>query len=128
MRKISDLKNRCKFGAEYPNAIYISIHMNSYKSANCSGLQVYYSDNNPSSYALAARIQQNVKEKLQTENNRQIKVGKNMYLLENLSNPAIPIECGFLTNPDECEKLSEKEYQKQLSFAIFCGIIDYTNN
>lgn len=128
MRKISDLKNRCKIGAEYPNAIYISIHMNSYKSANCTGLQVYYSQNNNSSMALATCIQQNVKSKLQPDNNRQIKVGKGIYLLENLSNPAILVECGFLTNPEECEKLSKKEYQKQLSFAIFCGIIDYTNN
>ena len=44
---------------------------------------------------------------------------------ENLENPALLIECGFLTNPDECEKLSEKEYQKQLSFLICCGIIEY---
>ena len=128
MRKISDLKNRCKIGAEYQNAIYISIHMNSFKRADCAGLQVYYSKNNDSSSVLATCIQQNVKSKLQPENSRQTKVGKGIYLLENLSNPAILIECGFLTNPEECEKLSKKEYQKQLSFAIFCGIIDYTNN
>ena len=48
-----------------------------------------------------------------------------MYVLENVENTAILIECGFLTNPDECEKLEEKEYQKSLSFSIFCGIIDY---
>ena len=125
IRKISDLKNRCKYGAEYPNAIYISIHMNSYKSAKCSGLQVYYSLDNDSSYSLASSIQRSVKNRLQTDNNRQVKEGKGMYLLENLSNPAVLIECGFLTNPEECEKLAEKEYQKQLSFAIFCGIIDY---
>ena len=35
------------------------------------------------------------------------------------------IECGFLTNREECLKLSEKEYQKQLSLAIVCGIIEY---
>ena len=125
IRKISDLKNRCKFGAEYPNAIYISVHMNSYRSADCSGLQVYYSENNGDSYTLASSIQRNVKSRVQNSNNRKVKPGKDMYLLENLSNPAILIECGFLTNPDECEKLSEKEYQKELSFSIFCGIIEY---
>ena len=125
MRKISDLKNRCKIGAENKNAIFISIHMNSYKSSGCTGLQTYYSENNDSSYSLASSIQRNVKSKLQQNNNRQVKPGKDMYILENLSNPAILIECGFLTNPEECEKLSEKEYQKELSFAIFCGIIEY---
>ena len=125
IRKISDLKNRCKYGAEYPNALYISLHMNSYKSSKCSGLQVYYSENNEASYSLASSIQNNVKSKLQYENNRQIKAGKNMFILENLSNPAVLIECGFLSNPIECENLSKKEYQKELSFAIICGIIEY---
>ena len=125
LRKISDLKNRCKIGAEYSNAIYVSVHMNSYQSDDCKGLQVYYSEKNPNSYSLASAVQANVKSKLQQENNRQIKQGKNIYLLENLSNPAILIECGFITNKDECEKLSEKEYQKELSFAIVCGIIEY---
>ena len=46
-----------------------------------------------------------------------------MYLLENISNPAVLIECGFMTNEEELKKLSEKEYQKQLSFSIVCGII-----
>ena len=101
--------------------------MNSYKNSKYSGLQVYYSENNDSSYALASSIQQGVKSALQNDNNRQIKPGKDMYILENLENPAVLIECGFLTNPLECEKLTEKEYQKELSFAIFCGIIEYIN-
>ena len=126
IRKINDLKNRCKIGAEYPSAIYISIHMNSYKSPECTGLQVYYSENNQSSNKLASCIQNSVKEKLQSENKRQIKNGKGMYILENLNNTAVLIECGFLTNLKECEKLSQKEYQKELSFAILCGIIEYT--
>ena len=32
-----------------------------------------------------------------------------------------------IANPEECKKLSEKEYQKQLCFAIVCGIIEYGN-
>jgi N-acetylmuramoyl-L-alanine amidase len=127
MRKISDLKNRCKIGAEYKNSIYISIHMNSYKSSSCNGLQVYFSENNASSQNLASKIQSSVKEDLQPQNNRNIKYGKGIYLLENLTNPAVLIECGFLTNPTECENLSKKEYQKELSSAIFCGIIEYIN-
>jgi N-acetylmuramoyl-L-alanine amidase len=51
-----------------------------------------------------------------------------MYLLENSTNDAVLIECGFLSNPAECEKLLEKEYQKELCFAILCGIINYDKN
>ncbi|MBQ8690099.1 MAG: N-acetylmuramoyl-L-alanine amidase [Clostridia bacterium] len=128
IRKFSDLKNRCKIGAEYEDSIFVSIHMNSYTNPKYSGLHTYYSENSDSSYNLAAAIQSSVKDTLQPENNRVIKPGKNMYLLENLENTAVLIECGFLSNPDECQKLSEKEYQKQLSFAIFCGIINYIDS
>jgi len=124
-RKISDLKNRCKIAAEYPEAIFVSIHMNSFQNSKYSGLQVYYSENNENSKILASRIQSSVKNELQNSNNRKIKTGNGMYVLENINNSGVLIECGFLTNAEECKKLSEKEYQKQLSLAIVCGIIEY---
>jgi len=49
-------------------------------------------------------------------------------VLENIPNDAVLIECGFLTNAEECKNLSEKEYQKQLSFSIVCGIIEYVKS
>jgi N-acetylmuramoyl-L-alanine amidase len=125
LRKISDLKNRAAVAAEYPHAIFISIHTNSYGDARYKGLQVYYSANTPSSRTLADRIQKSVREALQTDNDRTIKQGDKLYLLKNIENPAVIIECGFMSNTEECKKLSEKEYQKQLSFSIVCGIIEY---
>lgn len=128
IRKISDLKNRCKVAARYPNSIFVSIHMNSFASSKYSGLQVYYSEANTESKIIAGRIQDKVRESIQPSNNRVTKKGENIYLLEHVNNPAVLIECGFLTNPEECEKLSLKEYQKSLSFAIVCGIIEYVEN
>lgn len=127
MRKISDLKNRCKITAEYENCIMISIHMNSYGASKYSGLQVYYADQNEGSEALASKIQAAVRNDVQPSNHRQIKNGSALYLLENASGTPVLIECGFLSNSEECQKLSQKEYQKQLSFAIICGIIEYIN-
>lgn len=127
MRKISDLKNRCRLSKEYDDCIFISIHMNSYGSSKYSGLQIYYADGNEESRALATKIQNTVREELQPENKRQIKNGKSLYLLDNAGGTPVIIECGFLSNQAECEKLSQKEYQKQLSFSIVCGIIEYIN-
>jgi N-acetylmuramoyl-L-alanine amidase len=128
MRKIYDLKNRIAIANEIENGLFISIHMNSYGSASASGLQVYYSQETEGSRKLASEIQKQVKESVQPENKRAIKSGENMYLLENSTNDAVLIECGFLSNPAECEKLLEKEYQKELCFAILCGIINYDKN
>lgn len=127
MRKLSDLKNRCKVTEEYPDGILVSIHMNSFGQSKYSGLQVYYTDGNDDSRLLAGIIQSTVKSELQNDNNRVIKSGKNMFLLEKSKCTSVLIECGFLTNSEECRKLSEKEYQKQLSFSIACGIIEYIN-
>ena len=127
LRKISDLKNRCKVAKNYPNALFVSIHMNTFGDSQYSGLQVYYSENNQDSQALAEAIQSNVRKEVQPSNNRKIKPGKSIYVLENVENTAVLIECGFLSNMEEAEKLSEKEYQKLLSFSIICGIIEYIN-
>ena len=125
IRKISDLKNRCKIAARYPNSVFVSIHMNSFGSSKYSGLQVYYSEKNDESRLLADSIQNKVINDLQKTNNRVTKPGKDMYILENIDNTAVLIECGFLSNKEECEKLSKKEYQKELSFSIVCAIIEY---
>ena len=125
IRKISDLKNRCKVAANYPESIFVSIHMNSFASEKYSGLQVYHKPDDEESRALASAIQERTVSDVQPDNNRKIKSGKGMYVLENVENTAVLIECGFLTNRDECEKLSEKEYQKRLSLAIVCAIIEY---
>ena len=127
MRKISDLKNRCKITAEYEDCIFVSIHMNSYGASKYSGLQVYYTEGNNESRILANKIQSTVKKDLQPENNRQIKSGNSIYILENAGGTAVLIECGFLSNEKECQKLSQKEYQKELCFSISCGIIEYIN-
>ena len=125
MKKIYDLKNRCLVSVDHPDAIFVSIHMKSFAEAKYSGLQVYYSTKNPDSAVLAEKIQSSVKKTIQPNNNRKTKLGRDLYLMENIENVAVLIECGFLSNPEECEKLSQKEYQKELSFSIVCGIIEY---
>ena len=125
IRKISDLRNRAEIARQNDNSIFVSIHMNSYSEPQYSGLQVYYSLVNPLSERLAQIVQTKVCERLQPFNNRKIKEGRSLYLMKNISSPAILIECGFLSNAEECEKISQKEYQKQLCFSFVCAIIEY---
>ena len=60
IRKISDLKNRLKIAEEYPGAIFVSIHMNSYSAERYSGFQAYFNGEDVNSRALANIIQQKV--------------------------------------------------------------------
>ena len=126
IRKISDLKNRCEFAKNYPDSIFVSIHQNSFASSKYSGLQVWYSKNDSRSKALANFIQSNVKNTLQPNNNRTIKEAtSSIFLLHNASFPAVLIECGFLSNAEECALLATSDYQKQMATVIADAIADY---
>jgi N-acetylmuramoyl-L-alanine amidase len=35
------------------------------------------------------------------------------------------VECGFLSNKAELEKLKDKDYQNKMAFSIYCGILEY---
>ncbi len=124
-RKNQDLRARKKIAEATPNAILVSIHMNAFSIEKYSGLQVYYSKNNEKSQVLAKSVQTSVAHLLQPENNRKIKAaGESIYLLNELDCPAILIECGFLSNAAESERLNTPEYRQALAFIIANSIID----
>ena len=124
IRKISDLKNRVKLFNSYGNAVVISIHMNSFSEPKYHGTQIYCADSEEARL-LATFVRYEVRREIQPDNRRPIKGSEGIYLLEHSENPTILVECGFLSNEEECAKLSEKDYQKRLSFALVCGIIKY---
>ncbi len=128
-KKVQDLATRRKIAESYENAVFVSIHMNAFPEEKYSGLQVYYSKNEPSSKALAENIQGITKELLLPENNRKCKAAdKNIYLLDRLECPAVLVECGFLSNKEECARLSEKQYQQKLALCLASSVIKYLND
>lgn len=121
--KQSDLTNRLNISNKYPDSLLVSIHMNSYKGVPCRGLQVWYSENNENSLAYAKAVQEGVKALLQEGNNRKVKAAtSSIYLLRHAENPAILIECGFISNPEECARLTNEDYQRALALAIFASL------
>ena len=127
-RKVSDLKNRLKLINSYESGIFVSIHLNKFTTSTANGAQVFYSKNNAKSSVLGQSIQNSIVELLQPENERVIKQGtKSTYLLYNAQIPSVIVECGFLSNAAELKKLKNENYQKEMSFAIFCGILNYIN-
>ena len=117
--KMTDLKNRLNIAEENPEAIFVSIHMNKFSVEKYSGLQVYFSPNNDNSLVLATSIQNKVVEILQNDNTRKVKkAGSNIFLLDRLSTTAVLIECGFLSNKNEAQRLSDSTYRAQLSLVI----------
>ena len=124
-KKVLDLAARLNIANATMPDIFLGIHMNAFPQEKYSGLTVYYSDNTPTSRQAAQYLRDDVVSLLQPQNNRELKSGKNIYLLERASYPAILVECGFLSNPAECELLSTQEYRLKLSFVLFSSISSF---
>ena len=128
-KKILDLAARLKISRETKNSIFISIHMNAFPQSQYRGLQVYFSENDSRSSSLALAIQNNTKSLLQVDNNRKIKkASSNIYLLDRIQTPAVLVECGFLSNAEECALLSDAEYQKKISLILADSISEFVVN
>lgn len=125
-KKALDLAKRLEIAQSYEDPVFISIHQNSFPDSKYYGLQVYYSKNNDASLQLAETIQATSRKHLQSENKRKVKgADKNIFLLHQLSSPAVLIECGFLSNAEECALLSTEEYQLKMATVIYLSVIEY---
>ena len=128
-RKVSDLNNRLKLMEENPDAIFVSVHLNKFTATSVNGAQVFYSPNNVKSRDLGAIIQKSIVTLLQKENKRVAKQSpSSTFLLKKTTLPAVIVECGFLSNTKELQLLKDDEYQKQMAFAVFCGIEEFLMN
>lgn len=125
-KKVSDLHNRLNIINSTDNGLFVSIHQNYFEQSKYSGAQVFYSPNDNRSEQLARIMQQTIVDTLQADNNRQIKkADKSLYLLYKSQNPAIMIECGFMSNEKELNLLKSEDYQKQMALSITNGILKY---
>lgn len=120
-KKTSDLKNRVKIVNETENAVLLSIHQNFFTEGKYHGAQVFYA-NTPGSRVLAAHMQANLALGLDAGNRRQSKAADGVYLLEHIECTGILVECGFLSNYEEEQRLLQPEYQKKLA-AVIAGTI-----
>jgi len=126
-KKRQDLSARLAYTNAHPESVLVSIHMNTFPDAACRGLQVWYSENHPKSIELARAVQA-AAATLQPENTRRVKAAtSSIYLLKHASTPALLIECGFISNPEEAELLCTDSYRHKVALTIYSSIIDYLN-
>lgn len=128
-KKRYDLLNRVEFAESYDNALFVSVHQNKFEIPKYKGLQVYYSPNNADSLRLAECIQFNSKNYLDLKNKREVKQADfRIKVLDMLKMPAVLIECGFLSNPEEAALLASEDYQKKMAFVIYLSLAEYLEN
>lgn len=125
-QKNSDLKNRVKIAGQHPDAMLVSIHLNSFPDTTQCGAQVFYKGNDTASQQVGQVAQETLKEVLNPENKRVAKaIPEEIYLMRNIENTAVLMECGFLSNPEEAALLATEDYQQDVAFAIYLTVMRY---
>lgn len=126
-KKHADMKKRCEIIGQSDADLVISIHQNSYHEENVRGAQVFYYKGSIRGQRLAELIQKRLNLVLEKENRRNIKANDQYYLLLHTRCPIVIAECGFLSNWEEAERLTSPDYQDQMAWTMYMGVMQYLN-
>ena len=126
-KKVSDLKERVRVVQQTQNAILVSIHQNYFSQSIYSGAQVFYGTHKNSQF-MAKELQRNFVETVNPGSKRNAKKASGIYLMEHVDCPAVLIECGFLSNPQEEALLRSADYQKKIGCIIANSLSEFINS
>lgn len=123
-RKVSDIHNRVELVNGIENSVLISVHQNSLpSSAVTHGAQVFW-NRQEGGEALAESVQEVLNGTINPGNEKHTKrIPDTIYLMKHTTASGILVECGFLSNSTETEKLQKPSYQLKLAAAIACGYL-----
>ena len=109
---------------------FVSVHNNSANTADSSGFEIYVSRKDQQyidkSKTLASAVLQNVSAPFAAKQSilmRQVGI----WVLDHNSMPAIMIECGYMSNPQDFALLQENKNIEQLAKSILQGVATYAN-
>lgn len=123
------LETRAAFAATVDADLFISFHVNANSSSSVKGTSVYYSASNNQANAtglkssiLATSVVNHLSKAWETKN-RGILTEKFVVVHRN-SVPAVLVECGFITNDSDFEKIKDATYQKSAAKALFDAVTE----
>lgn len=123
--KYVPLYDRLTFAQNKEADILLSIHQNSLPNpkdvVNRHGVGTYYY--NKQAYALASQLQEHL---LKQTGFRDDGINFASFALTRPTNPvSVLVECGYLIDKNEMEKLTNKKFQKDFAKAFALGVEDY---
>jgi N-acetylmuramoyl-L-alanine amidase len=116
------LQDRSATGNRYSNAIFVSIHYNYSRGGSGNGVETFY--HFTKGYTLAAYIQAYLVQRTRMTN-RGVKNASFHVIRKTERNPAVLVECGFVSNPTERARMLTGEFRARIAEGIAQGIIAY---
>lgn len=122
-----NLVARAKLVNSTENAVLISVHQNEYPSTVVKGAEVMYADTDGSK-GLAENMQNLLVSQLDPENRRVSRPApKELLLTRSIDCPGVLVECGFLSNPQEAEKLGNTVYQTKIAAILIAAYVNFSD-
>ena len=134
-QKRQDLLKRKEIIDQAQGTLAVSIHLNSFpEDSSVYGAQVFYPEeevkrtdgrtDEQSSQIYAESIQKSIEMNISDGRERSVMTKGDFLVFEEPTCPTVLVECGFLSNKDECDRLKTPEYQEEMASAIWEGIND----
>lgn len=124
-RKRRDLQARLDAALEANATVFLSIHLNEYRSRKESGPQVFYQHGGEDGRLLAGVLQEALLAELDPPR-RRVAMAGNYYVLRSRI-PSALVECGFLSNAQEEKLLLSKGYQQRIGTALAKGLAHWVD-
>ena len=120
--KREDMQKRQDIMGQSGITAAISIHMNNHTEPTPSGPRVFYQEGSTSSKALADVVQSDLDAAV-GEKTRTPTAGD--YMVLDTDNTSVLVECGFLSNPDDEQRLNTESYQRLLAATVAQTMAQY---
>lgn len=122
--KRKDMEKRKEIILKAQPHLVVSVHMNKFSLRERRGAQVFYKETDKNSELLAKSIQECFNEMKEASRECSALTG-DYYILNCSDYPSVIAECGFLSNPNDEALLIDEEFQDEIAYAIFKGIVSY---
>lgn len=116
------LEDRSRLGNSRSNAIFVSVHYNYNKGGSGHGIETYYCHDD--SYLLAAYIQAYAITQTNLTS-RGVKSANFHVIRATNRNPAVLVECGFVSNSAERAAMMYGDYRERIALGIAKGILAF---
>lgn len=116
--KKEDMNKRLNIIKESNAQLFVSIHMNQFPQEKVNGLRLFFDKNHPETKELAEMMQKRMSEVTGAKMYAVKTADQSLFLMKNPPIPAVLVECGFISNPEEEKKLNDEDYQSRLAWAI----------
>ena len=118
------LEARVQGAEDFEADFFISIHVNAYTDPNVSGIEVHTKKSSGTAYVFGNYLLESVADSTNLRN-RGMKQSPDLHVLKNTTMPAVLVELGFISNPNDAALLAESP--ELFAQGLYDGILNYYN-